>query len=65
MTPIRCDCCLGETANPENEYGEYICTSCEENRNERQAEAAYERMCEDGPAWPSLLDQQKDALRYK
>lgn len=61
-----CTNCDHPTANPENEYGEFVCDGCEQNR----AEAAYERHCEafhDGGStqFKSLLDQQIEAQRLK
>ncbi len=61
-----CDCCDGPCAAPENEYGEFICENCEQNR----AEAAYERFCadfHDGGAtqFKSLREQQIEALKFK
>lgn len=56
----RCDC---STANPENEYGEFICDDCSQNA----AEAAYERHCEDfhdgGCTRFNSLEQQQEAAR--
>jgi len=42
MTLPLCDKCEAPTANPENDYGEFICDDCEQNA----AEAAWERFCE-------------------
>lgn len=61
-----CDICDCQTDAPENEYGEFICDGCEQNR----AEAAYERYCEDfhdggATQFKSLRDQQIDALKLK
>lgn len=61
-----CDCCGEIRHAEENEYGEFICDSCEDNR----AEAAYERFCEDfhdggATQFKSLRDQQIDALKFK
>lgn len=54
------------TANPENEYGEFICVDCEQNR----AEAAWERHCEDfhdggSTRFITLQQQQESARRLK
>lgn len=38
-----CDCCGNGTTNAEDEYCEFICDDCLDNR----AEAAWERHCED------------------
>ena len=38
-----CDVCDGPCDEPENAYGEFLCTSCLDNA----AEAAWERHCED------------------
>lgn len=57
---IRCDACDAPTCEPENEYGEYICKDCEQNR----AEAAWERHCQDGGG-PPWREQQIAALRFK
>lgn len=61
-----CDKCDAPTANPEDDYGEFICDECMSNR----AEAAYERHQEsyhDGGAtsWRSLRDQQIEAMKLK
>jgi len=61
-----CEKCSKPCSNPENEYGEFICTSCVENT----AEAAYERHIEsfhDGGAtgWKSLQQQQIEAMKLK
>ncbi len=61
---IRCDACNAPTCEPENEYGEFICKDCQQNR----AEAAYERYCEafHGGGGPmTLREQQIAALRLK
>lgn len=62
------DCvrCGHETINPENDYGEFVCDSCEDNA----AEAAWERHCEDfhdgGSAqFKTLQQQQIEARRLK
>lgn len=61
-----CEHCDAPTANPENEYGEFVCDDCAFNR----AEAAYERHCEDfhdGAAmqFKTLQQQQIEARRLK
>lgn len=38
-----CERCDAPTASPENEFGEVICSDCEQNANER----AWERFCSD------------------
>jgi hypothetical protein len=50
----------------ENEYGEFICDDCEQNK----AEAAYERFCEDfhdggATQFKTLQQQQIEAKRMK
>lgn len=62
----NCDRCTAPTANPENDYGEFICDNCEQN----SAEAAYERHCEDfydggATRFNSLEQQQAGARRLK
>lgn len=62
----QCEFCDDMTVNPENEYGEFICESCEQNR----AESAWERHCEDFhdggcTRFNSLLDQQIAAQKLK
>lgn len=62
----HCDKCDAPTANPENEYGEFVCEDCLQNASE----AAWERHCEafhDGGAtqFRSLRDQQIDAMKLK
>lgn len=32
---IECDCCDNATSNPENEYGEIVCSECQQNAEER------------------------------
>ena len=60
---IRC----GElTINPEDDYGEFVCDNCREN----EAEAAYERLCEDfhdggSTRFVTLLQQQIEARKLK
>ena len=61
-----CGYCDYLTSNPEDDFGEFICDNCQQNREE----AAYERYCEDfhdgGSSWPkSLLELQVDARRLK
>lgn len=59
-----CDCCGNGTTNAEDEYGEFICDSCLNNR----AEAAYERFCSDfygGEGPKTLREQQIEAWRLK
>lgn len=63
---VVCEKCEAPTTNPENEYGEFICESCEQNA----AEDAYERYCEDfhdggSTQFRSLLDQQIEAMKLK
>jgi ribosomal protein L37AE/L43A len=41
----HCEKCDGTKDVNENEYGEFICESCEQNA----AEGAYERLCEGEP----------------
>jgi hypothetical protein len=43
LPAYRCDVCDDPTMNPEDDYGEFVCDSCRDNR----AEAAWERHCED------------------
>ncbi len=62
----RCVECDNTTLNPENEYGEHVCSDCVEAANER----AYERYCEafhDGGStqFKSLQQQQIEARRLK
>lgn len=59
-----CDICDAPTAEPEDSYGEFVCTECQQNR----AEAAYERLCSDfhGGSGPlPLRDQQIQAMKFK
>lgn len=61
-----CARCDTPTANPENDYAEFICDDCEQNA----AEAAWERHCEafhDGGCtrFISLEQQQAGARRLK
>lgn len=61
-----CEKCGTLTANPENDYGEFICDDCEQNA----AEAAYERFCSDfhdggNTSFRTLRDQQIEARRLK
>lgn len=61
----RCDSPMHPGA-VEDEYGEFVCRSCDQN----QAEAAYERYCEDFhdggcTRFNSLLDQQIEARKLK
>lgn len=63
---MTCERCDGPCANPENEYGEFICDNCEQNA----AEAAYERYCEDfhdggATQFKGLQQQQIEARRLK
>ncbi|KRQ11895.1 hypothetical protein AOQ73_05670 [Bradyrhizobium pachyrhizi] len=61
---IRCDACNAPTTEPENEYGEFICKDCAQDR----AEAAWERHCDalHGGGGPlPLREQQIAALRLK
>ena len=71
MTLICCaynDCtgCGDPTITPEDDYGEFVCDNCSQNR----AEAAWERHQEsyhDGGSttFRSLRDQQIEALKLK
>jgi hypothetical protein len=61
-----CETCGTPTSNPENDYGEFICGGCEQNR----AESAWERHCEDFhdggcTRFNSLHDQEIEALKLK
>jgi len=62
-----CDRCDAPTANPENDYGEFVCDDCEQNA----AESAYERHCEDfhdggSTCWPDAeRKRQIEARRLK
>ena len=59
-----CEFCELLTINPEDEYGQFVCDNCEQNK----AEAAWERQCEDfhGGAGPlPLIEQQRQALKFK
>jgi hypothetical protein len=56
----RCDICDDPTTNPEDDYSEFVCDNCLQNR----AEAAWERHCEDCGA-PTLLEQQIAAMKFK
>lgn len=62
----HCDNCGELTINREDEYGEFVCDNCLQNR----AEAAYERYCEafhDGGAdnFVTLAQRQESARRFK
>lgn len=64
-TPL-CGKCFLQCKEPENEYGEFVCKSCQENANE----AAYDRHMEsfhEGSAtqWNSLRQQQAEARKLK
>lgn len=59
-----CAYCQQEVACYENEYAEFICTDCDQNRQER----AWERHCEvfyggGGPL--PLIEQQRLALKLR
>lgn len=61
-----CESCDCQTDEPENEYGEFVCLSCQSNRNE----AAYERHCADyhdggSTQFKSLREQMAEARRLK
>lgn len=63
-----CDKCDSPTANPENDYCEFICDNCEQNA----AESAYERLCEDfhdggsTAPWPDMeRKRMEDARKLK
>lgn len=51
-----CDKCGEPTANPENDYCEFICDECEQNAAER----AWDRFCENfyGGADPLTIREQ-------
>lgn len=63
MTLPRCIECDEPTENPENDYAEHVCDSCEEAANER----AYERWVGSyyGGSVVSLREQQARAHRFK
>jgi hypothetical protein len=57
-----CDKCDAPTANPENDYGEFVCDTCEDNAAER----AWERHCTDyDSGLLPLIEQQRQALKFK
>ena len=56
---ITCDEC-GAIGPDATDDGDALCDDCAQNR----AEAAWERLCEDGPG-PTLLEQQIAAMRFK
>lgn len=61
-----CDRCNAIGNIAEDEYGEFVCASCVDN----EAEAAYERYCEDfhdggSTRFNSLRDQQIAAMKLK
>lgn len=63
---VLCESCGNATSNPEDDYGEFICIDCQQNREE----AAYERHCEDFhdggcTRFNSLRDQQIEAMKLK
>jgi hypothetical protein len=60
----KCEKCGYLTANPENEFAEFICDECEQNA----AEAAWERFCENfhGGSDPlTIREKQIAAWRIK
>ena len=66
MKTTLCDECNHPAHMAENEYGEFICEDCLQNK----AEAAYERYCEDFhdgscTRFNSLQQQQIEARRLK
>lgn len=56
-----CDCCDTPTANPEDDYGEFVCDNCLDNR----AEHAWERHCTDYEGPLPLIEQQRQAMKLK
>lgn len=63
---VNCVRCNGPCSNPEDDYGEFVCSECLDN----EAEAAWERHCEafhDGGAvqLKTLEQQQIEARRLK
>ena len=66
IIPDMCDRCGEDCFNPENEYGEFICESCEQNAAERAYERHYADF-HDGCAnqFKSLQQQQIEARRLK
>ena len=66
MCQTLCDECNHLAFMAENEYGEFICDECQQNK----AEAAYERHCEDFhdggcTRFNTLEQQQIEARRLK
>lgn len=56
-----CDKCDAPTASPENDCGEFLCGNCLDN----QAERAWERHCTDYEGPLPLIEQQRQALKFK
>lgn len=56
-----CEKCDAPTANPENDYCEFICDDCADNAAER----AWERHCTDYEGPLPLIEQQRQALKFK
>ena len=56
---VTCEEC-GAIGPDATDDGDALCDDCAQNR----AEAAWERLCEDGPG-PTLLEQQIAAMRFK
>lgn len=61
LIPSTCDRCEQDCFNPENEFGEHICEDCEQNAAER----AWERHCTDYEGPLPLIEQQRQALKFK
>jgi len=63
---IRCDECDAQTTNQENEYGEFICGNCEQNKAERDWERYCEAFHDGGSAqFVTLQQRQIEARRFK
>jgi len=56
-----CEKCNASTHNEPNEFAEYICDDCEQNDQEH----AWERHCTDYEGPLPLIEQQRQALKFK
>lgn len=61
-----CDQCDCETENPEDEYGEFVCDDCLQNRAERAWESHCKAFHDGGDtSFKTLQQQQIEAWRLK
>ena len=63
---MLCEKCNRPCKLPENDYGEFICQSCVDNKNEEAYERHIESFHDGGSTgWISLQELQRRAMKLK